>query len=89
MSQTLMLNLASRAVPYAMQVPDQTYEYFKHYQDIEIVAEHGLISMIEAHANKTIRELFDSIEKWKTKTIKEIQAYESRERSMKLLKDTL
>ncbi|AWY09436.1 hypothetical protein vBRpoPV13_79 [Ruegeria phage vB_RpoP-V13] len=37
----------------------------------------------------TLQDLLRQIEDWRLQTIKEIQAYESRERSMKLLKDTL
>lgn len=74
--KTLMLNLASRPTPFAYQVPDQTYDYFAHYQNIEIVAEHILLCMIEAHANQVKKDLFASIEKWKTKCKEELAIHD-------------
>lgn len=37
----------------------------------------------------TLQDLLRQIEDWRLQTIKELQAYESRERSLQLLKDTL
>ena len=37
----------------------------------------------------TLKNLLQQIENWRLQTIKEIQAYESRERSMELLKQSL
>lgn len=37
----------------------------------------------------TLQDLLRQIEDWRLQTIKEIQAYESRERSMEFLKESL
>lgn len=79
--ETLMLMSEDRAVPYAYQVPKPVYEKFKHYQDVTLVHLQPVISMIDAACSVHKQLLMASIEKWKTKTLKELELHERREKA--------
>ena len=83
MTKTLMLRFECDATEFAYQVPDQTYEAFKTYQLVIIADERKLavIKKIENHAKKVQDDLFESIEKWKTKCHEELDMYDRLEAS--------
>ncbi len=80
MTQTLMLNLQSRATPFASQVPDQTYEAFEWLQEKTNIPTQ-LLKTIEDHADSVVRDLFSSIEKWKTNSLEEIAMFDRHEKA--------
>ncbi|AGH07439.1 hypothetical protein SUFG_00072 [Sulfitobacter phage phiCB2047-B] len=75
MQKTLMLERDGQ-LPFAYQVPEPVYEEFKHYQGIKLASPHSVIAMIDASCILHLRRLEQSIDEWKTKSIKEIQAYD-------------
>ena len=77
--ETLMLMSEDRATPYAYQVPKPVYEKYKHYQDITLVHLQPVLSMIDASCSIHQRRLMKSIEKWRTKTLNDIDILERRE----------
>ena len=81
-----MLNLVGRPVPFAYGVPDEVYDQFKGYDNPDVITDSGTIKLIDTACKI---HLENQIKDWMGQTIKELQAYESRERSLQFLKDTL
>lgn len=88
--QVLMLHIEGRSIPYAYQVTDPAFKYFKDLHDPDMIKtpqNWRIIKKIEKWEDLKKQDLLDQINQWQIKTQEELAAHIQHETAKTNAKD--